>query len=418
MRQSKLFSKTRREAPKDEVSKNAKLLIRAGFINKEMAGVYDYLPLGLRTLNKIVEIIREEMNALGGQEIQLSALQEKETWDKSGRWDDEVLDVWFKTKLKNDTELGLATTHEEPLTKVMSEHIKSYRDLPSYVYQFQTKFRNEVRAKSGILRVREFLMKDLYSFNKNQEELDEFYEKAKEAYFRVFKRVGLGDITHFTLAGGGSFSKYSHEFQTVCDAGEDLIYLDEDKNIALNKEVLNEEVLTDVGLKRENLKEFKSIEVGNIYKLGTKYSDALGLSFIDEEGNKKPVVMGSYGIGPGRVLGTVAEVLSDEMGLVWPKEIAPFQVHLILVSKEEDGEARKYAEKVYAELEKRKIEVLFDDRDINAGEKFADSDLIGIPTRVVVSERNLAEGKLEIKDRKTGEVNMLNEEAFYAMISA
>ena len=238
MLQSKLFSKTRRESPKDDVSKNASILIRAGFINKEMAGVYSFLPLGLRTLNKIIQIIREEMDALGGQELLMSALQEKETWEASDRWDDDVVDVWFKTKLKNNTEIGLATTHEEPLTKLLTEHIHSYRDLPTLVYQFQTKFRNELRAKGGLLRTREFIMKDLYSFCRDKEEHGKVYESLKKAYVKIFERVGLGDITYLTFASGGSFSPYSHEFQTVTLAGEDNIYVDEGKRIAVNAEVL------------------------------------------------------------------------------------------------------------------------------------------------------------------------------------
>jgi prolyl-tRNA synthetase len=238
MRQSKLFTKTRREAPADEVAKNAQLLIRAGYVHKEMAGVYDYLPLGLLTLNKIINIIREEMNAIGGEEVLLSTLQDPEAWKKSGRWDDEVVDVWFKTQLKNGSELGLGNTHEEALTVLMAGHTASYKDLPRYVYQFQNKFRNETRAKSGIMRSREFIMKDLYSFSKNENEHIAFYEKVSEAYERVFKRAGIGEKTFKTFASGGSFSKFSHEFQTVCDAGEDTIYINQEHNIAITKRFL------------------------------------------------------------------------------------------------------------------------------------------------------------------------------------
>lgn len=411
MKQSLLFTKTRKDAPKDEVSKNAQLLIRAGFIHKEMAGVYSFLPLGLRVMNKILNIIREEMNSIGGQEAHLTALQEKKNWEISGRWNDEIVDTWFKTKLKNETELGLAFTHEEPLTKMMTEYVRSFRDLPVYVYQIQTKFRNEIRAKSGIMRGREFLMKDLYSFSKNEKEHEEFYEKAKDAYLKVFERVGLGDKTYLTFASGGSFSKYSHEFQTITDSGEDIIFVNKDKKIAINKEVLNDEVLNNLNLKKEDLVEQKAVEVGNIFSLGTKYSSVLDLNYVDEKGEKMEVVMGSYGIGPSRLMGTVAEVLSDDKGLVWPSSIAPFDIHLISI-EDKEGKVKKEAEEIYRKLNEKRIEVLFDDRDVRAGEKFADSDLIGIPVRVIVSEKTLAEGSVEVKDRLSGKTEMIKIEDF------
>lgn len=415
MRQSQLFTKTRKEAPKDEVSKNAELLIRAGYIHKEMAGVYAFLPLGLRVLNNIVGIIRDEMDKIGGQEIFLTALQDKNVWEKSGRWDDEVVDNWFKTKLKNQSELGLGFTHEEPLTALMKNFVASYRDLPKSVYQFQTKFRNEARAKSGIMRGREFLMKDLYSFSKDQKEHDEFYEKTKQAYVNIFERVGLGGRTFVTFASGGTFSKYSHEFQTITDAGEDTIYVDQEKNIAINKEVLTDEVLKDLGVDRKNLKEEKAVEVGNIFSLGTKFSEPFDLSYVDEAGQKQLVVMGSYGIGPGRVMGTVVEVLSDEKGIVWPKEIAPFTVHLIEMKGSEAVSSA--AEKLYRDLNKKGISVLWDDRDTRAGEKFADADLIGIPYRVVISEKTIKEGKVELKLRTEDEAVLVDEETLLQKIS-
>jgi prolyl-tRNA synthetase len=418
MKQSQLFTKTRKEAPKDEVAKNAELLIRAGFIHKEMAGVYSYLPLGLRVLNKIQQIIREEMNAIGGQEVTMTALQEKDVWEKTGRWDDKVVDNWFKTKLKNETELGLAYTHEPAMTAMMKDYISSYRDLPTYTYQFQIKFRNELRAKSGILRGREFLMKDLYSFSKTQEELDAFYEKAIVAYKKVFDRIGLGDRTYLTLASGGTFgTKYSHEFQTLTAAGEDTIYIHKGKNIAINDEVLNDDTLSMLGIKKNELVTDKSVEVGNIYKLGTFYSKPLELTFKDEKGNDTPVIMGSYGIGIGRVMGTAAEVFADEKGLVWPMSIAPFQVHLVALPDKE-GKVMKTAEAFYNDLVKKGIEVLFDDRDLRAGEKFADSDLIGIPVRVVMSEKTMAEEVVEVKDRKTGEVQKVSQTEFLKTFSA
>ncbi|HYC83382.1 MAG TPA: aminoacyl--tRNA ligase-related protein [Candidatus Paceibacterota bacterium] len=409
MLQSQLFTRTRREAPKDEVSKNAELLVRAGFVHKEMAGVYSYLPLGLRVLNKITQVVREEINAIGGQEVVMTALQDPELWQKTGRWDDAVVDNWFKTKLKNDTELGLGLTHEEEITAIMTEHITSYRDLPVYAYQFQTKFRNEARAKSGIMRGREFLMKDLYSFNANQEDLDAFYEKAKAAYHKIYDRLGLGDRTYLTFAAGGIFSKYSHEFQTVSEAGEDTIYVSKERGIAINEEVYTDEVLSDLGLAKADLVEKKSIEVGNIFKLGTKFSEPLGLSYLDEKGEKHPVVMGSYGIGISRLMGTVVEALSDEKGMVWPKSIAPMVVHVVELGRDKNEQVHSEAKALHDRLEKQGIEILLDDRSLSAGEKFADSDLIGIPYRVVVSERTLQSGTLELKDRATGETDMLTE---------
>lgn len=394
MKQSKLFTKTQKNAPKDEVSLNAQLLIRAGFVHKEMAGVYTILPLGLRTLNKIADIVREEMNNTGGVEIQSAALQKKETWEKSERWSDEVVDNWFKTKLKSDAELGLAFTHEEPLASMMTNFISSYKDLPVYVYDIRSVFRNEARAKSGIMRGREFSWKALYSFSKNESEHNEYYEKAKIAYKNIFDRLGLGKKTYLAFASGGSFSKYSHEFQTVCEAGEDIIYIDEEKNIAVNKEVYTDEVLNDLGLSKDRLAEKKAIEVGNIFSLGYKFSEPFGLKYKDERGKDQFVFMGSYGIGISRLMGTIVELSNDERGIVWPESVAPFKVHLISLGK------NKETDKIYNDLQKNNIEVLYDDREeASTGEKFADADLIGIPWRVVVSEKSMAAGGVEIKKR-------------------
>ncbi len=395
MRQSILFTKTRRDAPKDEVSQNARLLIRAGFIHKEMAGVYSYLPLGLRVLNKIIGIIREEMNALGGQEIFLSALQEKRVWEKTGRWDEKAVDSWFKTELKGGAETGLAFTHEEPLTALMRDHISSYKDLPKYPYQFQVKFRNELRARSGIIRGREFLMKDLYSFSRNEVEHASFYEQVKKAYHTIFKRIGIGEKTVLAFASGGSFSKESHEFQTLTAAGEDTIHLCEKCRIAVNDEIITEQTACPQ-CGNEKLAREKSVEVGNIFTLGTKFSEALDLKYRDETGKETPVFMGSYGIGPGRAMGVAVELFSDEKGIVWPKSIAPFTVHLVSLAA--SAKAKKEADALYAKLQKDGVEVLYDDRDARAGEKFADADLIGIPLRAVISDKTPA-GKVEIKER-------------------
>ncbi len=403
MRQSHLFTKTRREAPADEVAVNAQLLVRAGYIHKEMAGVYSYLPLGLRTLNRIVEIIREEMNGIGGQEILLSTLQDKELWSRTDRWDDAKVDNWFKTAFKSGGETGLGITHEEPLTRIMTEHISSYRDLPVAAYQFQTKFRNEMRAKSGIMRGKEFLMKDLYSFSRNEVEHADFYAKAREAYVRVFERLGLGDLTYVTFASGGIFSEFSEEFQTISPAGEDTIYVNEATGVAVNREVYTDEALAKLGLDKGSLVEKKAIEVGNIFHLGTRFSESLGLSYVDEDGKRQPVVMGCYGIGPSRVMGVLVETFADEKGIVWPESVAPFPYHLVSLGQPGD-DVTKIAEELYAEFAQAGVEVLFDDRDLRAGEKFADSDLLGLPYRIVVGKETLASGLFEVVSRATGEV--------------
>ncbi len=415
MRQSQLFTKTRREAPKDEVAENAKLLIRAGFISKELAGVYTFLPLGLIVLEKIKNIIREEMNAVGGLEVQMTTLQNPELYEKTNRWDDEVVDNWFKTELKSGGKLGLGLTHEEAITAMLVGHVSSYKDLPMSVYQIQKKFRNEIRAKSGIMRGREFTMKDLYSFHANEEDLNDYYDKVKGAYERVFERVGLGELTYFTFASGGIFSKYSHEFQTLSEAGEDTIYVNEEKKFAINKEVLDEEILAEFGIGMDDLVEKKAIETGNIFKLGTRYTEPLGLKFIDENGETKPAIGASYGLGVDRLMGTIAEVMSDDRGLVWPRNIAPFTVHLVALGTE-GGEAYTEAEDLYRVFSELGIEVLFDDRNLGAGEKFADADLLGMPYRVIVSDKTLASGGFELKERQSGEVRMVNLEELIEIV--
>lgn len=408
MRQSHLYTKTRKEAPSDETSKNAQLLIKAGFIHKEMAGVYTLLPLGLRTFNNIVTIIREEMNLIGGQEISLTALQDKSVWEKTGRWSDEVVDVWFKTALKNGTELGLAVTHEEPITKMMTNFVRSYKDLPRYVYQFQTKFRNETRAKSGIMRTREFVMKDLYSFCVSQEAQEAYYEVVKNSYVKIFNRLGIGEKTYVTFASGGIFSKYSHEFQTVCDAGEDDIYIHDAKKIAINKEVMLPEVLAELGIEESELRVVKASEVGNIFNLGTRFADAMELTYQDENGEKKPVWMGSYGLGPARIMGVIAETLSDDKGLIWPVSVSPYSIHLIVLGKDKDGATHKEAERLYKTFTDAHVEVLFDDRDLQPGEKLADSDLIGISMRIVVSDKSIEKGGVEIKERSSSSSEIIS----------
>lgn len=406
MRVSQLFTKTLKNAPSGEEAKNAQLLIRAGFIYKEMAGVYDFLPLGKITLDKIVQIIREEMNSVGGNEIFMSTLQNPEVWKATDRWSDEVMDVWFKTKLSNGREFGLAPTHEEPLTNLMKSYISSYKDLPVYPYQFQTKFRAELRSKSGLMRGREFLMKDLYSFSKDEAEHNEFYERISDAYLRVFDRLGLGDLTYKTFASGGSFCKYSHEFQTLSEVGEDLVYISDKKGIAINEEVYNDEVLADLGVDKSELRTAKAVEVGNIFTLGYKFSDAANLNYTDENGQQKKVFMGSYGIGPSRLMGMLAEHFSDEKGLVWPESVAPAKVYLVQIGEK----SIEKADEIYERLQRAGIEVLYDDRNEQAGAKFADAELMGIPYRLTVSDRLIENGKFELVSRVGGEEKMLSVE--------
>lgn len=412
MRVSHLFTKTLKDAPADEVAKNAQLLIRAGFVYKEMAGVYAYLPLGKKVLENITQVIREEMDAVGGNEISLTALQPSDAWKKTGRWDDAVLDVWFKTKLANGTELGLAPTHEEALTKLMKNYIHSYKDLPVYPYQFQIKFRNELRSKSGLMRGREFWMKDLYSFSRTQEEHDAFYEKISGAYSRVFERLGLGDSTFKTFASGGSFARFSHEYQTISPVGEDIIYLDRETGIAVNEEVYTDEVLAELGLDKSKLEQVKAVEVGNIFSLSTKFSDPLELNFTNEDGISKPVIMGSYGIGPSRLMGLIAEHFADDKGLVWPVNVAPYKAYLVSI-----GDIADQANELYETLQSKGITVLFDDRNERPGAKFADAELMGLPYRVTISERLIEQGKLELTHRNTGETELLTLEDLLAKIS-
>lgn len=403
MRLSQNFTKTLKDAPADEVSKNAQLLIRAGYVYKVMAGVYAYTPLGLRVLEKIKQIVREEMNALNSQELIMSSLQRKETWLETGRWSDEVVDVWFKSKLQDGTDVGFGWTHEEPIIEMLRTYLKSYKDLPISVYQFQTKLRNELRAKSGIMRGREFVMKDMYSVHATKEALDAYYEKVIDAYKRCYERLGIGEDTYVTFASGGQFTKFSHEFQTVCDAGEDYIYLHRDKNIAINEEVIDEAII-ELGIAREELERVKTAEVGNIFNFGTQKSEEMNLVFTGDDGREHYGYLGSYGIGITRVMGVVVEKFADDKGLVWPVNLAPARVYLVQIGGDE---SRVKADQLYEELMSQGIEVIYDDRDERPGAKFADSELMGIPYRVTVSDRNMVENKYEYTPRNTGETELL-----------
>lgn len=411
MRVSQLFTKTLKQAPSDEVSKNAQLLIRAGFVYKEMAGVYAYLPLGLRVLENIKQIVREEMNAIESNELVMTSLQRKDVWESTTRWSDEVVDIWFKTHLKDDTEVGLGWSHEEPIVEMMKQYVHSYKDLPVSLYQMQTKLRNELRAKSGIMRGREFIMKDMYSFHATKEDLDAYYEKATEAYKRVYDRLGIGEDTYVTFASGGSFTKFSHEFQTICDAGEDIIYLHRGKNIAINEEVIDDAV-KELGISRDELEPVKTAEVGNIFNFGTQKTDEMGLYYTGQDGEQKSLYLGSYGIGVTRVMGVIAEKLSDEKGLVWPENIAPYKVYLVSI-----GNVTEQANELYEKLKAAGVTVLFDDRDERPGAKFADAELIGLPYRVTISERLVGEGKVEFSKRVSTEVELLTPDELLAKIA-
>ena len=400
MKQSILFTKTIKEIPKDETSYNAQTLMRAGFIDKVGAGIYTFLPLGLKVLNKINNIIREEINAVGGQEILMPALTPKEVWQATDRWDN--FDALFKLAGSDDKDYALGATHEEIVTPLAKRYTFSYKDLPFSVYQIQTKFRNEKRAKAGLIRGREFSMKDLYSFHTTQEDLDNYYEKVKQTYFKIYQRLGLGDITHLTYASGGAFSKYSHEFQTITEVGEDTIYFCPKCKVAVNKEIISEQNACPE-CQNTSLEEKRAVEVGNIFKLGTKFSKAVSFGAKGEDGKENDILMCSYGIGPSRVMGTIVEVYHDDKGMIWPKNLAPFSVHLISLKQNEE------AEKIYQDLISQNIEVLYDDReDVAPGEKFADADLIGCPYRLVLSSKTLENKKIEFKARNSDEMELVD----------
>ncbi len=398
-----MFGKTTKNAPADADSVNAKMLTQGGFVSKQMAGVYNYLPLGLKVLTKIQNIIREEMNKIGGQEILMPALTQEENYLTTGR---QTMDVLFKLDTSSGGKAYLNPTHEEVVTPLAKSFTFSYRDLPFAVYQIQNKFRNEARAKSGLLRGREFNMKDLYSFHTSSEDLDKYYDRAIEAYFKIYERLGLSGKTILTYASGGAFSKYSHEFQTICDIGEDLIYVCEKCNVAVNKEIIDEHNFCPK-CNNVDLVEKKSIEVGNIFKLQTKFSDAFKFNFTDVSGKTGPVIMGCYGIGPSRIMGTLVEVYHDEGGIIWPEAVAPFSAHLVALAS--DAETKAAADALYKKLLDNGIDVLYDDREnATAGEKFGDADLIGIPLRIVISKKTLAKNSIEVEMRSSKESKLID----------
>lgn len=408
MLRSQLFTKSLKELK--EESRNANLLIKGGFIDKLSSGIYSFLPLGLRVYNKVENIIREEMDKTGAQEILMPAVHPKKLWETTGRWEIEEM---FKLKGKGDKEYGLGWTHEEVITPLVKKFTESWKDLPIYVYQIQSKMRDEPRPKAGVLRGKEFVMKDLYSFHEDSKDLDRYYEESKTAYFNIFERCGLGNHTHLTLAGGGSFSKFSHEFQTVTPMGEDTIHVCDNCNIAINNEI-KPDIDPCPRCNNSNFKEERAIEVGNIFKLGTKYSKSFDFKIKDSKGNEKFVVMGCYGIGVTRLMGAITELYNDDKGIIWPENVAPFDFHIIAVNsgkEEEDRKIKEEGHKVYKALQKQGFDVLYDERDYKSpGEKFAECDLIGIPKRIVVSPKTLEQEGIEIKERKEAEGRIVKKE--------
>ncbi len=408
---SKLFTRTSKESASDADSINADLLTRAGFIHKTMAGAYSYLPLGYRVLHNIETVIREEMDAIGGQEILMSALSPKANWEKTKRWEPADFDVLFRVPAASDQEYALNPTHEEIVVPLVKEYVRSYRDLPFGCYQIQTKFRNEARAKSGILRGREFLMKDLYSFHTDQESLNEYYQVVQGAYEKIFERLGLSAKTYLTYASGGSFSKYSHEYQVVLPQGEDHIFISEEAEkkgmrIAINKEIYEEGTTVCPVTGGKEFREERASEAANIFKLGTKFSVPFDLTFTDQQGEKHPMIMGCYGMGVSRLMGILVEAMSDEHGMIWSSSIAPASMHIVPVAKSTEDEAYMKALEL---LQKHgAANSLFDDRlDLSVGARLADADLIGIPYRVLLSPKSLEQGGAEVKERATGEVRIV-----------
>ncbi|MBI3046565.1 MAG: hypothetical protein HYY86_03470 [Candidatus Harrisonbacteria bacterium] len=412
MKQSELFSKTTKNLPEGETAKNAQLLIKGGFVNKSSAGVYSLLPLGLRVLNKINAIIREEMNAIGAEELLMPSLIQKKYWEQSGRWNTDVI---YKTGQGSD--YGLGWTHEEVISAIAAHFINSYKDLPKAVYQIQTKFRAEPRAQAGLLRGREFLMKDLYSFHADEKDLNAYYQKVIKAYKKILDRLCLK--ARLTEAGGGAFTKeFTHEFQVLNPAGEDTVLYCDSCDWAQNKEISKMEHGNKCpDCKKGSVKMERGIEVANVFKLGTKYSEAFNLNYLDKNGKKNSVVMGSYGIGPTRLMGTLVEEYHDEKGIIWPDAVAPYKAHLVLLG--EDKKVKKEADEVYKILVRHfgESEVLYDERKASAGEKLNDADLLGIPWRTIVSDKTVKMKKVELKRRSEKEPKFVNEKQYFKLIN-
>jgi len=396
-RQSRLLTKSRKDVSKDEASANAQLLERGGFVNKLAAGIYSYLPMGLRVLTKIETIVREEMTAIGSEEVLMPGLTPKAPWEATGRWTDPGTQVQFQLKDNGGRDFGLGFSHEEIVTPLVSQFVRSYRDVPKSVFQIQTKFRDEPRAKSGLLRGREFRMKDMYSFHTDATELDNYYEQVVAAYMRVFSRVGLNAFRVKAL--GGVFSpEPSDEFTVEAPVGEDTIFRCDHCDFAENKEIATVKAGDTCPNGDGSIQEIKGIEVGNTFRLGAKYSSAINWTIADKEGKTTPVLMGCYGIGISRLVGAVVECSHDDHGIIWPQAIAPYDVHVVNLMRTKADVADDTA----VLLERAGYSVLYDDRpEASVGAKLADADLFGIPVRVVISERSLAQGSIEVKARKS-----------------
>ncbi len=400
MRYSLVFPKTQKNDPTGAESANHKLLVRAGFIDQLMAGSFTLLPLGFKVVEKIKDIIREELNKTDAQELLMPLLHPRDIWDQTGRWSDpDVKQIMYQFKDIHGKEYGLSFTHEEIVMNLLSKFVQSYKDLPIKVYHFSTKFRNEPRARSGILRGREFMMKDLYSAHVSEEDMYAYYNQVMDAYIKIFKKIGF-DVKVVEASGGVFTDKNSHEFQVLSDVGEDTIYYCDLCDFAQNKEIFEgQEGDSCPNCKKGKVKSAKSIEVGNIFPLGTRYSEKQEVFYTDKDGKQNPLWFASYGIGPTRILGTLAEVYHDDKGLVFPKEVSPFDVSLISLGKNDR------AQQIHDQLESKEVEVLYDDREVGAGEKFAASDLIGIPVRLVVSEKT--GDKIEFKKRDSNDPELL-----------
>ena len=397
MRQSKLFAKTKKQSPKDAEAISHKLLVKGDFIDQLTTGVYSFLPLGWRVHQKIEQIIREEMNAIEGQEVFLPVLAPKKIWQETNRW--ETMDPpLFKLKDRHQKELSLGPTHEEIITDLARRRVTSYKDLPFYLYQIQNKFRNEMRSSGGLLRVREFIMKDLYSFHASEDDLKKYYEKVKKAYLKIFQRCGL-KVVPIEAESGAIGGMLSHEFALIAESGEDKILACPKCDYGANLNKVGKIKLCPKC--KTELISSQGIESGHIFDLGTKYSQPMKACFIDKKGIKQSIVMGCYGIGLGRLMAATVEVHHDQKGIIWPTSVAPFQVHLIELNAEQE------AEKIYKSLQKEQIEVLYDDREESAGVKFADADLIGVPLRIVVSKKTLEKESVEFKKRNEEKIKLV-----------
>lgn len=397
MKQTDLFLKTKKQALKDDTSLNSQLLYRAGYIDKTMAGAYALLPLGLQLHNNICNIIRKEINLLNAQELKLNILTPKENWVKTDRWDN--FDALFRFKSSYGSSFALGATHEEIITPLAKDFIKSYKDLPFALYQIQTKLRDEARPKGGMLRLREFTMKDLYSFHENRQDLDKYYEKVKKAYLKIFKQLKLK--VYAVEASGETFSNLSHEFLTPLEIGEDEILVCEKDETHFCKKSDHGEIQT-CPVCKSNIKKIKVAELAHIFKLETKFSKAFDVNYLDKQGKQNLVYMGCYGIGISRIIGILAEKFADDKGLSFPNSVAPFSIHLVPLYTKEAKVNKKIQDqilKIYDKLVKSNISVLYDNREVSNSIKLVESDLIGIPYRIVISEKTLENNSFEFKER-------------------